>query len=147
MNDNTRFYFKNSPVTRSAVHLNDTHIDTAENLQLIMNHYNLIEYSDNYKDTVGSLYHFKRDEQSLNNGDIVNLTTDNSSSFKYKSSLLTGLTTEDGGAGADAYRTFKNAQILMPLKYISLFFRSLELPSINTKLQLELYWTKTLYNE
>ena len=104
----------------------------------------MYEYSDNYQDKAGSLYHFKRNEQSLNNGDIVNVTTDNSSSFKYKSSSLTGLTTEDGGAGADAYRTFKNAQILMSLNYISSFFRSLELSLINTKLHLELSWTKTI---
>ena len=141
-NVNTRFCFKNSPFTRSLVHLNDTHIETAENLQLVMNHYNLIAYSDNYQDTVGSFYHFKRDEQSLNNGDIVNGTTDNSSSFKYKPSLLKGLTTEDGGGAADAYRTFTIAQISMLLKNISSFFRSLELPLINTKLHLKLSWTE-----
>ena len=59
-----------------------------------MNHYNLIECSDNYQDAVGSLYHFKRGEKPVNNGNIVDVTKDNSSSFKYKSSLLTGLTTE-----------------------------------------------------
>ena len=138
-NNNMRFCFKKSPFTRSVVH---THIETAENIQLIMNHYDLVEYSDNYQDTAGSLYHFKRDEPSLNSSDIVNVTTDNSSSFKYKSSLLTALTTEDGGAGANAYRTYKNAQILLSLKYIPSFFRCLEFPFINTKLHLELSWIK-----
>ena len=45
--------------------------------------YNLIEYSDNYSDTSRSLWQFKRDEQPKeNNGDIFNVSTDNSSSFK-----------------------------------------------------------------
>ena len=50
---NTRFCFKDGPFT-------DTHIETAENLQLVMKHYNLTEYSDNHQDTVGSLYQFIR---------------------------------------------------------------------------------------
>ena len=70
------------------------------------------------------------------------MTTNNPCSFKYKSSLLTGLVTEDGGAGAIAYRIIKNAQILVSLKYISLFLRLAEIPLINTKLHLELSWTK-----
>ena len=143
-NNATKFCFKNcSPFTRSVVYLNDMHIETAENLHLVMNHYNLIECSDDYQDFVGSLYIFKRNEQPLNAaGNIIDVTTDNSSSFKYKLDLLTGLTTEDGGAGANAYRIYKNAQIVIPLKYISTFFRSAEIPLINTKLHLELSWTK-----
>ena len=46
-NNSTRFCFKNSLFTTSVVHLNDTHTETAENLQLVMNYYNLIEHSDN----------------------------------------------------------------------------------------------------
>ena len=108
-NNDTKFCFKSSPFTRSMIHLNDTHIETSENIPLLTYHYNLIEYSDNYQDTAGSLYHFKRGEQHLNAaGNIVDVTTDNSSSFKYKSSLLTRLDTHDGGQRADAYRLFKN---------------------------------------
>ena len=43
-----------------------------------MSMYNLIEYSDNYSDTSGSLWQFKRDEQDMNNGIPVNASTDNS---------------------------------------------------------------------
>ena len=50
--------------------------------------------------------------------------------------------TEDGAADANAYRIFENVQIPVPSKYISSFFRSLELPLINTKLNLELSWAK-----
>ena len=84
---NTRFCFKNTSFTRCVIHLNDTHNETAEKLELVIKHYNLIEYSDNYQDTVGSLYQFKRDEQPLNDtGSLQDVNTNNSSSFKYKSS-------------------------------------------------------------
>ena len=48
-NENTPFCFKGpSPFTRSVIHLSGTNIETAENLTLVMKHYKLIEYSDNY---------------------------------------------------------------------------------------------------
>ena len=45
--------------------------------------YNLLEYSDNYADSSGSLWQFKRDEQNITNAGVPNgVTTDNSTSFK-----------------------------------------------------------------
>ena len=85
--------------------------------------YNLIEYSNNYSDTSGNLW--KRDEENMNNGNPVNVTTDGSSSFKYKSSFI-GESTAVGGN-----RVFKNVRIAVPLKYLSNFWRSLETPLIN----------------
>ena len=76
-----------------------------------------------------SLYQFKTQEPLADNAD---LTVDNSSSFKYKSGLLSNPTPENGNV------VWKNAQIIVPLKYISFFFRSLELPLINTKLYIQL---------
>ena len=70
--------------------------------------YDLIEYSDNYSDTSGSLWQFKRDEIEENN----NLTVDNSSSFKYKSNIIGNLSQ----AG-----TKSNVNIVAPLKYLSNF--------------------------
>ena len=76
--------------------------------------YNLIEYSDNYSDTSGSLWQFKRDEIE---GD-VDLTVDaqhipnNSSSFKYKSSFIGNLS---------QLRTRNNVKIVVPLKYLNNF--------------------------
>ena len=56
----TNVAFKNcSPFKRSIIHINDEHIDKSENLDIIMSMYNLIEYSDNYADSSGSLYQFK----------------------------------------------------------------------------------------
>ena len=102
-----------------------------------MSMYNLIEYSDNYEDSTASLYQYKRQEQNYAaNGNINNITFNDSSSFKCKSQLLKSPTAEDGNA------VWKNAQIIVPLKYISSFFRSLELLLISTKLYIQLHCTK-----
>ena len=54
--------FKNCPpLTRCVTHINDEHVETAENLDIIMPMYNLLEYSEIYADSSGSLYQFKRD--------------------------------------------------------------------------------------
>ena len=54
---NTKAAFKNChPFIKSEIHLNDEHVETADNLDFIMNMYNLIEYSDNYSDSTASLY-------------------------------------------------------------------------------------------
>ena len=98
--------------------------------------YNLIEYSDNYADSSGSLYRFKRNESPMNNaGNPNNVALDNSTSFKYKASLLGKATDADGND-----RSLKNTKIVVPLKYLSNFFRSLEMPLINCKIHLELNW-------
>ena len=86
---NTRVAFKNcAPFTKCITHINDEHVDNADNLAIILPMYNLIEYSDSYSDTSWSLWQFKRDEQNMNNGNPANVTTDDSSSFKYKSSFF-----------------------------------------------------------
>ena len=81
---NTNVAFKNcAPFTRCATHINDEHVETAENLDIIMPMYNLIENADNYADSSGSLYQFKRDESPMNNaGNPLNVALENSTSFK-----------------------------------------------------------------
>ena len=65
------------------------HVDGAENLDIIMLMYNLIEYSDNYSDTSGSLWQFKRDESPVANAENPdNVSVDNFTSFKYQSSFF-----------------------------------------------------------
>ena len=72
---NTNVAFKNcAPFTRCVTHINDEHVETAENLDIIMPMYNLIEYSENYSDSSGRLYQFKRDESPMNNaGNTLNV--------------------------------------------------------------------------
>ena len=88
-NANTKVAFKNcASFTKWITHINDEHVDTTDNLDIIMPMYNLIEYCDNYSDISGNLWQFKRDEQNMNNKNPANVTTANSSSFKYKSSIF-----------------------------------------------------------
>ena len=60
---NAKVAFKNcASFTKCVTHINDKHLDAAENLDIVMPMYNLIEYSDNYSNKSGSLWQFKRDE-------------------------------------------------------------------------------------
>ena len=78
---NTRLALKNcAPFTKCNLVINDEHADTAENLDIVMSMYNLIEYSDNYQDSSATLYQYKRDEPPEANA-INDLTTNTSSSF------------------------------------------------------------------
>ena len=98
--------------------------------------YNLIEYSDNYADSSESLYQFKRDESPMNDAENpLNVALDNLTSFKYKVSLLGKAPDADGND-----RSLKNTKMVVPLKYLSTFLRSLEMPLINCKIHLELNW-------
>ena len=82
---NTRVAFKNcATFTKCITHINDGRVDNADSLDIIIPMYNFIEYSDNYSDTLGGFWQFKRDEQNMNNGSPDNVTTADSSSLKYK---------------------------------------------------------------
>ena len=97
---------------------------------------NLIEHSDNYQDSSATLYQYKRDEPPNNN---VNLTADKSTSFKYKVNLLGNIAAGD----PDNARVGRlNVKIVVPLKYLSNFFRSLKIALINSKIKLNLTWKK-----
>ena len=142
-NDATRVAIENChPFTRASFKLNNELVDIADNLDLTMNLYNMLEYSDNYADTTGSLYQYKRPEPRDNNGNVGSLDTA-LSSFKYQSGLvqkqLTAPNSENVPANTDpnfanVHRIWKNIKIVVSVKYISNFFRNLELPLINTKL-------------
>ena len=137
---NTNVAFKNcAPFTRRVTHINDEHVETAKNLDIVMPMYNLIEYSNNYADSSASLYQFKRDKSPMNDpGNPNNVALDNSTSFKYKASLLGKATDADGND-----RSLNNTKIVVPLKYLSIFFRSLEMPLNSCKIHLELNWSNS----
>ena len=96
--------------------------------------YNLIEYSDNYQDSSATLYQYKRDEPPETNA-INDLTTNTSSSFKYKVKLL-------GNQVLDGAIAKLSVKVVVPLKYLSNFFRSLEMPLVNCKIKLNSTWYK-----
>ena len=131
-NNATRLALKNcAPFTKCNLEINDEHIDTAENLDIVMPTYNLIEYSDNYQDSSATLYQYKRDEPPEDDA-VAHLRANNSSSLKYKIKLLGNVT----GDAAGVRRL--NVKVVAPLKYLSNFFRSLEMPLINCKIKLNL---------
>ena len=134
-NANTRLALKNcATFTKCNLEINDEHVDTAENLDITMPMYNLIEYSDNYQDSSATLYQYKRDEPPEANA-VADLTADNSSSFKYKVSLL-------DNPVLNGNITKRSVKVVVPLKYLSNFFRWLEMPLINCKIKLNLTWEK-----
>ena len=90
--------------------------------------YNLIEYSDNYSDSSGNLWGLKRDEIA-NNSNVTN--DDDALSFKCIANLIAN-TYADG--------TKEGVKIAAPVKYLSNFWRSLEIPLINCKVELSLKW-------
>ena len=133
--NNTRLALKNcAPFTKCNLEINDEHIDTAENLDIVTPVYNLIEYLDNYQDSSATLYQYKRDEPPEANA-IDDLTVDNSNSFKYKVSLIGNPVVADNIAK-------RSVKVVVPLKSLSNFFRSLEMPLINCKIKLNLTWKK-----
>ena len=94
---NTRLALKNcAPFTKYNLEINDEHVDTGENLDIVMPTYNLIEYSDNFQDLSANL--------------AQNLAVNDSSSFKYKVKLLGNPVVANGVARL-------NAKIVVPLKY------------------------------
>ena len=101
----TQGAFKNcAPFEKCSTEIDGTLVDEANFINIAMPMYNLIEYSDNYSDTSGSLWGFKRDETDNN----TYMTNDNAPSFKYKASSIGNI--ENNGT--------KNAvKIAVPLKY------------------------------
>ena len=94
----TRLALKNcAPFTKCNLEINDEHVDTAENLDIVMPMYNLIEYTDNYQDSSATLYQYKRDEPPEDDA-VADLPADNSDYLKYKIKLLGNVTEVAGDA-------------------------------------------------
>ena len=92
---------------------------------------NLIEYSSNYSETTGSLWFYSKYKATNFNNNIEN--TDNFKSLKYKTKLLGNTVSQHNSNHAHGF--LKNATIAVPLKYLCNFWRSLEMPLINCKVE------------
>ena len=103
--------------------------------------YNLIKYSDNYSKTSGSLWQYCKDIPAVNNaGNIVDFNGANATdSFNFKTKI-TGQTAADNNNGNIAGRV--DVEIMVPLKYLSNFWRTLEMPLINCEVELILTWSE-----
>ena len=107
--------------------------------------YNLLEYSKNYRKTIGSLYNYYEDELTDDgNNNFANRNVVNSNAFKYKNKIIGN--TYDVAAGAAGYDANKEGtqevELAIPLKYLGNFWRTLNIPLISCEVSLELKWNK-----
>ena len=115
-----RVAFKNcAPFINCISEINNTQIDNAKDIDIVMPMYNLIEYSDNYAKTTGTLWQYFRDDPNDNLAECE----------PFKSKIkITGKTPINNNV--------KNVEIMVPLKYLSNFWRTLEMPLINCEVSL-----------
>ena len=128
-NVNEKVIFKNcAPFTNCIGEINNTPRDNVKDIDIVMSMYNLIEYSDNYSKTSGSLWQYCKDIPGLTNGNIVELNGANATdSFNFKAKIT-------GQTGNNA--RIKGAEIMVPLKDLSNSWRTLEMPLINCEINL-----------
>ena len=100
-NINKKVIFKNcAPFTNCISKINNTQIDNAEYIDIVMPMYNLIEYSDNYSKTSGSLWQYCKDIRAVNNaGDIVDFDGANATDLFNFKTKMTGQTAADNNNG------------------------------------------------
>ena len=137
--------------------INNELIEDTDDLDIVMPMYNLLEYSKNYRKTIGSLYNYYRDELSDDNNpnNFANRTVVNSNPFKYKNKTIENTYNTDstipnpaGGDGIanpnyDVNRSGKSdVELVISLKYLGNFWRALNMPLISCPVFLELKWDK-----
>ena len=135
----------NAPLVSCITRINGELIEDADDLDIVMSMYNSLEYSKNYRKTMGSLYNYYRDELSAdaddNNFDKIKVV--NSNTFKYKNKIIGN--TYNVNAGAQGYDVNKNdtqeVELAIPLKYSGNFW-ALNIPLISCEVFLELKWYK-----
>ena len=127
-NADKKVIFKNcAPFTSFISRIDNTQIDDSQYIDAVMSMYNLIEYSDNHSKTSGVLCQFCTDVPSIDaNGDMTDFTEVNATdSFNCKEELTSQT---------------ENVEIMVLIKYVSTFWRTLEMPLINYKITLDLNW-------
>ena len=139
-NTNKKVIVKNcAPFTKCISRINNTDIDNYQGIDIIMLMYNLVEYSDNYSKTFGILWQYCKDIPAVNNnGNITDFTGANATttSFNFKSNI-TGQNNNSGRI---------DVEIMVPLKYLSNFWRTLEMLLINCEVNLILKSNSHIHN-
>ena len=97
--------------------------------------YNLIEYSGNYSKTSESLQQYFKDIPAVNNNGYIAIFNgiNETDSLNFKSKIISK-TNDDGDT--------ENVEIMVPLKYLSNFWKTLEMPLINCEVELILTWSE-----
>ena len=133
-NANQKVVFKNCALSTDCIsEINNTEKDNAKHTDVIISTHNLKEYSNNYSKTSRSLQQYYRDETALTDARaIANFhAVDNSAQFKFNK-IITGVVDDNGR---------KNLEIVVQLKYLSNFSRTLEVPLISCETNLILTWS------
>ena len=132
-----KLIFKNNaPFINCISKTNGIKIDNAEYLDVVMPMYNLLEYSKNYIKTAGSLWNYYRDKpsSSIDDENIIHSIL-NSESFDYRANFV-----EDGVTHNNLLKN--DVKVVVPVKHLSNFWRSLNIPIINSEVELILTWIK-----
>ena len=146
----------NAPFISCITRINGELIEGADDLDIVMPMYNLLENSKDYRKTMGSLYNYYRDELSDDNdNDNFGNINVSSKAFKYKNRIIGNTYNVDStcvpaGGGARqanpdyiANNSGKNSiEPAIPLKYLGNFWRALNIPLISCEVSLELKWNK-----
>ena len=132
--DRPLIFKNNAPFVSCITRINGELIEDADDLDIVMPIYNLLEYSKNYRKTIGSLYNYYRDELSddADDNQFNNIKIVNSNTFKYKNKIIDN--TNNQGT--------KDIELDIPLKYLGNFWRALNIPLISCEVSLELKWDK-----
>ena len=129
---NKKVIFKNwMPFTDCISEINNTQLHNAQDID------DLIEYSDHYSKALTSLWQCYRDEPALNAaGSSIDFSDNNNSiSFKFRWKI----TGQTGNGGT------KDVEIIVPLKHLSKFWRTLEMPLIDCEINLILTWSANIF--
>ena len=147
----------NAPFISCITRINGGLIEGADDLDIVMPMYNLLNYSKNYRKNIGSFYNYFRDELSddNDNDDFGNIKVVNSEAFKYKNKIIGNTDNVDSTrvpvAGGARQRNpdyiannfgKKSIELAISLKYLGNFWRALNIPLISCGVSLELKWNK-----
>ena len=131
-NSNKNVIFKNfGPFINCISEINNIQIDYAKYIDIVISMYNLIEYSHNYSKTSGSLWQSCKDIPAVNNnGVILEFNESNATdSFNFEAKI-----------------TGQTEAKMVPLKYLSNFWRTLEKPLIDCEVNFTLTWSINCYS-
>ena len=138
-NRNKIVIFENcAPFTNCRSEMYNTEVDDAHGIDVVMPMYNFIQYSGAYLKTSGSSWQYNTDEPALSDNDnIMDFPYDSNNSISFK--LKQQITWQAGN------NEIKDVEIMVPLKYSSNFWRTMEIPLINCEISLMLTWSKNRF--
>ena len=132
-NNGVEGIFKSStPFTDCINEINNTQTDNTKDIDVVMPLYDLIQCNDNYSKTTRSLWQYYKGKPDLSDPSVIGKFSRYSALFKFKQKI-TGETENNGTI---------NAEIMVPLKNLSNFWRTLEMPIINCEINLILAWSE-----